>query len=255
MRILSIDPATKSLAVSIVDFNENFESDLKEISNLYENMYINTDSSEEKIKVLLARIKALEKLWDNLFILRYANVFDLLPGQVLKGSSTEFKLSRLKGVLRYLKLVNQNVEPSLPFNKVLIERQMSIKNHEISNTLVYAFSKPNHNFTFSGKYLNLLGKNSETSSQEESKDSAVEIIGPALKSKVYFGSAGHMSHFRKKYMSNYTANKAHAKYNFKKWISEHDCEKIIDGISKKNLDDVADSFLMAYAWCIKQYLK
>jgi len=257
MRLLGIDCATKSLAVSIVDFNLNWSLDLSKIQKKYTRRFEKAKTEEEKTTVLLKRIKAVESLWDNLFILRYVNVFDLLPGVALKGAPIELKMSRLKAALHYVNCINKKMEPYLPINKVLVEYQMSAndKSRTISNALVYAFTEPDHNFTFSGKYLNLVGDSSSTSLQTASQGSTVEMVGPALKSKVYFGAAGKMSNFRKKYMSNYTANKAHAKHNFKEWISMHECSEIIEGIPKSNLDDVADSFLMTYAWCVKHYLK
>jgi hypothetical protein len=255
MRLIGIDCATKSLAVSIVDFNSDWASDLSKIRKKYTKLYETAETIEEKISVLLKRVNSVKTLWDTMFILRYVNVFDLLPGVELKGASIELKMSRLKAALHYVKCVNLKMEHSVPINKVLIEYQMSAndKSRTISNALVYAFTEPDHNFTFSGKYLNLVGDSSSTSLQTVTPGSTVEIVGPALKSKVYFGADGKMSNFRKKYMSNYTANKAHAKHNFKEWISLYDCSEIIEGIPTKNLDDVADSFLMTYAWCVKHF--
>jgi hypothetical protein len=248
MRILSIDPANKSLAISIIDFNSNWESDLDAIRINYSEQYVDAVGVMEKIEVLLARTHAVTSLLDNLFSLKYINVFDLLPGQKVNNTSTELRLSRLKGVITYVKKINSSLEPFSHIDHVLVEKQMSQKNMEVSSALIYAFTEPNFSFIGESKHFQV-----SNNLLEPTVTTTVNIVGASLKSKVYFGSAGHIQNFRKKYMGNYTANKAHAKYNFLEWINSKNIMNIIKGIPKKNIDDIADSFLMAYAWCIKTY--
>ena len=45
-------------------------------------------------------------------------------------------------------------------------------------------------------------------------DYDVELVNPSLKNKIYFSEEGKHKHFIKKYSQLYSANKAHAKYNF-----------------------------------------
>lgn len=250
MRILSIDCATKSLAVSLVDFNSNWETDLSEISERHTELWKSADTVLEKQTVLINRLTEVEQLLDTLITLRYVNVFDLLPGEPLKGASIEKRMGRLKGVIQYIKKVNSSIEGS-DIDKVLVEYQMSAndKSRNVSTALIYEFGGADHEFTFSGTSGNV-EKASVTQIEQR-----VVMVGPSLKSKVYFGSSGKIQNFRRKYMNNYDANKAHAKYNFTKWLENHDSQNKIAGIAKKNLDDVADSFLMAYGWCIKNYVR
>jgi hypothetical protein len=152
-------------------------------------------------------------------------------------------------VIAYVKKINKVLEPSANIEQVLVEKQMSQKNMEVSSALIYAFTEPDFAFMGKGNYY------SEAFKQETNQMliTNVDMVGASLKSKVYFGAAGHIQHFRKKYMGNYTANKAHSKYNFLEWMKANDSMELIKGIPKENIDDIADSFLMAYAWCLKKY--
>lgn len=250
MRVIGIDCATKSLAVSIVEFNHNWQNDIKMLSS--EKRILFHDSQiEEQINILNDWITGIKKIMDDMFCLKYANVFDLLPGESLKGASIELRMRRLKGVIEYIKFINSKIDLK-PVDKVLIEYQMSQndKSRNISTALMYAFSDPDPSFRFSSKLMNF--KDDFEISQPRQ---IVEMVGPALKGKVYFGSSGRIQNFRKKYMNNYTSNKAHSKYNFLKWLKENKSLDLVKSIPKKNLDDVADSFLMIYAWCVKNTLK
>lgn len=246
MRLLGIDCATKSLAVSIVEFNSNWSTDLKEISEHYSKLW----KTQPTLQTLKNRVDEVNSLFDNLFTLHYVTVFDLLPGESIKGVSIEKRMGRLKGAIEYIKKVNKSIKPFREIDKVLIEYQMSAndKSRNVSVALTYAFI--NEDYGFSCKTPTDL----ETPNHSRESSSKVEMVGPSLKSKVYFGSAGMMQNFRKKYMNNYTANKAHSKYNFNEWITNHGCQEKIAQIPKKNLDDVADSFLMVYGWCIKNFV-
>ena len=248
MRVLSIDPATKSLAVSILDFNKEWRNDLGQIREAKQVTFHAESDLLARINILAEWVSAMDKILDTIVTLRYVNVFDLLPGEKVVDGLAENRMARLKGVSEYLRFINDKIGG--PIDTVLIEYQMSLndKSRGIASALAYEFSQASREFAFHGSKLDF---KREFDSQSSGRPCRVEIVGPALKGKVYFGSAGHIQNFRRKYMGNYTSNKAHAKYNFLKWISDHQCEQIIEGIPRGNLDDVADSFLMAYAWCIK----
>jgi hypothetical protein len=239
MRLLGIDCATKSLAVSIVDFNENWQTDLKAIQEKYTNL-LDDASSMEKVDILQENIQSIKQCFDSMIQLEYVNVFDLLPGMKVKEASVELRMSRLKAIIHFIKNKFPNID------KVLVEYQMSAndKSRNISTALIYAFAEPNDNFINFGETNNF---------EKVGHSSKVEMVGPSLKSKVYFGAGGKVQNFRKKYMNNYTANKSHSKYNLLKWLEEYNCLDLIKNIPKKNLDDVADSFLMTYAWCLKEH--
>ena len=249
MRILSIDPANKSLAISIIDFNFNWKIDLDRIKTEFNQQYTDSEGYgvEKKIEILLKRARDVSAVMDNLFTLKYINVFDLLPDQKVNNTSTEIRLGRLKGVIEYIKKINGTLIPPKPIEQVLVEKQMSQKNMEVSSALIYAFTEPD--FGFVGKSTHF----KHAKDIDTLPTTFVNMVGASLKSKVYFGSAGHIQNFRKKYAGNYTANKAHSKYNFLEWVKSKNNTELIEGIPKKNIDDIADSFLMAYAWCIKKY--
>lgn len=247
MRILSIDPATKSLAVSILDFNENWKNDIMALGREHRESFHKEKDVEIRLKILHHWIINMKRTMDDIIQLRYVNVFNLIPGTKIDKIPLVDRLQRLKGVVEYIKFVNGKMPGFVPIEKILIEYQMSLQSHDISTALAYAFAPIEHGFSFSGTHMNFTYEFHNSIIKTHS----VEIVGPALKGKVYFGSEGRMQNFRKKYMGNYTSNKAHSKYNFLKWIDEHECQDLIKGIPKANIDDIADSFIMAYAWAIK----
>ena len=55
-----------------------------------------------------------------------------------------------------------------------------------------------------------------------------------------------------RYASKYTANKNHTKANFLYWLKLNKLENLIkdNNIAKKNIDDVADSFVQIYGWLL-----
>ena len=77
----------------------------------------------------------------------------------------------------------------------------------------------------------------------------VHIIYPTLKTKYSFNNDLSLGVYMEKYMSNYTAQKNCCKNNFLFWLNENKLMGLIKNIKKKNIDDVADSFMMCYNWC------
>ena len=71
-------------------------------------------------------------------------------------------------------------------------------------------------------------------------DYDVELVNPSLKNKIYFSEEGKHKHFIKKYSQLYSANKAHAKYNF-----EFIEKKIGSPIKATNTEKghIADAFM------------
>jgi hypothetical protein len=250
MRILSVDPANKSLAISIIDFNSNWKDDLINIKLNFDSEYAKAVDVNQKISILWIKTQAISALMDNLFYLKYINVFDLLPDQKVNFTSTESRIGRLKGVIAYVKKINNLLVPSKHIEHVLVERQLSQKNMEVSSALIYAFTKPDFDFIGKSTHFPVL---LQDLLESQTPIISVHMVGASLKSKVYFGDDGRIQNFRKKYMSNYNANKAHSKYNLLKWLKMKNCMNFIKGIPNDNMDDIADSFLMGYAWCIKTY--
>jgi hypothetical protein len=250
MRILGIDCATVSLAISIVDFNEKWKDDLAQIKKKYDESFKNTNLITEKLKILNQKLVDIASLIDKIFTLKYVNVFNLLPGEAVNKASIERRMSRLKGAIQYIKHVNTHLSPKSSIEQVLVEYQMNVndKSRSISNALIYEFCQSNYDFAYYGTFTNIPIVKKLICDKIN-----VSIVGPALKGKVFFGLDGRMSNFRKRYMSNYNANKAHTKYNLIKWLKTHNCMSMLTGIPKKNIDDVADSFIMIYGWVLKNY--
>jgi len=240
MRILSVDPATKSLAISITDFNENWIKDVLELGAIHE-ARLASAAEFEKTRILHAWAMCIEYVIYNVLQLRNVGLFDLTPLKLFQGKTPlELRMQRLKGVANYIRGLGE------PPDVVLIEYQMSAndKSRSIATALAYEFSPA------CGEFRSWPPALPQKTASE--KAPIVHIVGPALKNTVFFGEDGRMQNFRKRYIDNYACNKAHSRYNFLKWITEHNCRSIIADIPKANIDDVADSFLMAYAWATKQ---
>ena len=212
MYILGIDCANKSLAISIVEVNIE--------------AFVPTSGSVEE------RLRHLQEYVDNKIKICYINLFDLIPGKKVRDTSSEYRTRRLKAVLYAIDCVARGFGK---IDLVLIEYQMSHndKSRDISAKLLYHFSNVCSEFSsiypVSVPLMPVLY-------------SSALIVGPSLKQKVSFAPHLKYSLFCEKYCSNYTANKAHSKANFIHFaaIFEYD----ITAIPKKNIDDVADSFMM-----------
>ena len=102
---------------------------------------------------------------------------------------------------------------------IYIEYQMNAndKSRCIFNQLIYAFSDTN------------LYK--------------VKIITPTLKNKIYFSDELKHCKILQRYSKVYTANKIHCKENFLFFLNLFNKIKYINDIKKKNVDDIADTFM------------
>lgn len=206
MRIISFDCATKSLAVSVIDFNEKW----KETNPKTLNDYLN--------------------LINNLINIIYIDVFDLAPNGIKSITSIE-KSINLKNCLQKLDIEFPN--PDL----ILLEYQMASnhKSHDISSKIEYHYAPSNQQ------------------SIQPTKPKIL-IIGPSLKNTVALSPEGKYQNFIQKY-TKYIANKNHSKFNFILFLKEFNKIHLISKIAKKNLDDAADSFMMAFAYIKHNFLK
>ena len=53
---------------------------------------------------------------------------------------------------------------------------------------------------------------------------------------------------KSKSQTNYSANKAHSRENFKYWMRTSGCAYTLHGDYKKRINDIADSFMQLQAW-------
>lgn len=238
MYFISFDVATKSLAVSIIEYNINYLDDIEAAIIEYHKNKPNLQGSKNINKLLEAYICLLDqtkKIFDTKMKIIDLRVKDLIPGKKLSETTI---VERTSALYKYLceidqKIADLNLEPKdILF---LIEYQMgpNDKSRVISSQIMYHFTK------------------FATTIDSEPN---IQLVGPSLKNKIIIGGLdSNYSEFLEKYSCNYTANKNHAKYNFIKLIKYLDVEHMINGIRKKNIDDIADSVLMSLAYRLKKY--
>ena len=124
MFIISYDIASKSLAMSIIYFNDEWRDDLQKINTEFHNEKQTCDTSVDLCKCVLKYIDKLEALVDGLIKPIILDVVDLIPGKKLKETSVILRASRLAS---YLKYVDFLIDTHIGYgnkHKVLLEYQM-----------------------------------------------------------------------------------------------------------------------------------
>lgn len=238
MNILSFDVATKSLAVSLISYNENIQR-IQDKLDAYMQYKLQLDEFNDlhsHNNCLLKFEELLKFTNDNIndsICIKYLEVKDLIPGKKLSETNTIDRTLALHNYLKELDLkLNELLNSNIQNLYILVEYQMgpNDKSRVISSQLLLHFMK----------YV-------------ESNSPNIHLIGPTLKNTIHIGSGddGIYSNFVEKYKNNYTANKAHAKYNFLKLIDLLGCANMIYDIKKKNLDDIADSVMQSLSWAKK----
>lgn len=182
---LGFDCATKTFAFSLsyVDLTPKINkwATLNELLNRAK-----VAPPEEALKIIDGIAPSIEALdrQSKYIVLIDGETKDLFPGRADKTIKT---VERIKAVCKY---VNERIKPAIadmPNLKVIVEFQMG-QNPDartVASALITLFA-----------------------------DYDVMLVGPSLKNKVSVSSEGAYSNFTSKYASNYSANKAHAKYNF-----------------------------------------
>ena len=229
---LSFDPATKSLAVSITEYNVDLSEN---IDNEFKNYLKKKDKIDESdinklLENYLNLLTEVDKLLENRIKIHYLNVIDLIPGKTVKRSDIQ-EIS--KSLYNYLNTV---IDPIIEkYNKdnnkddwiFLLEYQMgpNIQSNSISSQIIYHLSK----YTY-----------------------PIELIGPTLKNKIMIGGVdASYSNFLETHTTNYAANKSHSRYNFLKLIKDLKKESMVKNIKKKHIDDIGDSVIQGLAYMIK----
>jgi hypothetical protein len=260
MLIVGFDCATHSLGVTILKYNQNWQSDLNFIYAEFNKLKKSKLTPDIKITAINKQIKQVQNVINTIFEPLYINAFNLFPEFVndvkkgkkekksIKGKKEKPKIDsvlkscRLKGILHYLDNVILKLNQAL--NLVLIEYQMGMnhKSSYISSNLIYHYSTVDLSF----ESFNPIHKISSNLQYEKSHIS-VKIIGPSLKNTIAFSCAGKHINFIKKYTNTYIANKAHTKYNLKKFLEKFNLSCLIQDLNTEYLDDAADSFMMIMA--------
>jgi len=217
MYYLSFDVANKSLAISLIRFNKNYKNDIQNIKN-----------NKETIEY----IKQVNVILSNTIEYIYYSVEDLIPNKKIKESTIFERSSSLKEKLRNIKHIINNLNANKII--VLIEYQMSsnYNANAIYNQIIYEFT------------------NCIDCLLEPIYD--IHIMHPSYKNKIYFHNDLIHSNFLQKYNNNYIANKNHTKANFIYYLNVFNLTHVLDNIKKKNIDDLADSFIQIFGY-IKFY--
>ena len=263
MLIFSFDSAVKNMGVSIVRINQmeisdelrfklsidrkkqNVNNALYELINLYKTLSSLLDSivKIEWTQVInLLDVNSMYKLFDHTEKKEADQRIESKQAegkQIVKqiGKQTEGKqadkkkgkkknplgtlLERTRGLKILLHLLDSKF--SIP-DIVLVEYQMKQNDcsKNISSQVLYHYDYP---------YTHL------------------EVVGPSLKNTISFSEELKYGNFIMKY-SNYTANKKHALANYNYFIKVFPSNK--HDINSKKKDDIADAFIMAYAYAKKQ---
>lgn len=239
MFYLSFDCANKSLGVSYFQYDLESRNSL---INLCDRFYlvISTkdyvveydfkDSILNNINRLKSKLKtdnfihqyiqfliALNKILDSIIDIKYLDVVNLLGEKKTKDVDVIVRSQCLKNNLAILdNKIFHDVD-----TMVIIEYQMNCndKSRTIYNQLIYHYSCKD-------KFI-------------------VKTIAPAFKNKIYFNDSLKHNTFIQQYKNNYIANKRHTSANFIFFIDTFKKNYMIKHIKKKNIDDLADSFIQA----------
>ena len=222
MYIIGFDIAVKSLAVSIIEFNNNWDHDLAMLKQHFFTDILDKTIIQTCQKILIFLDK-LEDLLNNLIKLIFIDVVDLIPNQKVKNTTPIERALKLKEYL--YKLDNDHKHILTDNCKILLEYQMgpNDKSRTIFSQILYHYS-------------------------DISVTKNIEIVGPSLKNKININKNTSFGDFYKKYTKTYDANKKHSICNMLQWLKNNNMEHMIKNIQKKNLDDVADAFNMSLAW-------
>lgn len=204
MYYLSIDCANKSLAIGLYVIN-NIQNWDKSLLDILKT--VNNGGSIDLINNFL----------DNIINIKFLKVVDLIPNKKVKDTNIIERTIILK---KYINDIKTQIK-EITNNKisVLIEYQMNSndKSRAVFNQLLYAFG--------------------------DTELYSLHIINPCLKNKVYLCDSLKHCRILQRYSKTYTANKVHCKENFLLFLKTFNKEKMINDISKKNIDDIADTFM------------
>jgi hypothetical protein len=250
MFIVSYDVASKSLALSIIKFNDNWKIDLEKINKKF-NILINDtkNNGSDVCKLSLQCINDIEVLFDTIITPIMFDVVDLIPNKKVKDTTPSLRASRLRAYLYSIdELYLNDLINDFPNDKfqVLLEYQMgpNDKSRNVGSQILYHYSPMDTSF----KNTNTKKINHTFYKNQQIKNYSIDIVGPSLKNKLNMYKP--LSFFTEKYTKKYDANKKHSKDTFLYWIKHKKIENMIVNIPKKNLDDIADSVNMTLAWIL-----
>lgn len=257
MYIISFDVASKSLAVSLLLFDDNHKNKIlimidkmKKINQ--EIKCIDFNSNINSIYEILTNVKIILieylSVINNMITPIFLDVVDLIPGEKIKNTTVITRSNRLKSYLNHIDNIIQDEiyknkkDNNIPI-KVLLEYQMgpNDKSRNVCSQILYNYSRVDD--------INFKSVNTAVAQIDNSDVSySVEIVGPSIKNKINIDKYKDHQFFLNKYTNKYDANKKHSSHNFLKWIEMKSLEHMIKKIPKKNIDDIADSVTMSLSW-------
>lgn len=170
---------------------------------------------------IIEYISNVNNILNNIVNYIYCDVIDLIPNKKIKDTTIQERTLSLKLALQNIKkIVTDYCDTDV---MVIIEYQMcqNYNANAIYNQIIYEFIEDKYN---------------------------IFIIRPSYKNKIYFSKELEYSQFICKYNNNYSANKAHTKANFLYFLDKYNMLDMIKNIKKKNIDDLADSFIQIFAY-------
>lgn len=245
--IYSFDCAIKNLGVCCISINTEWEKEISALTaQLYE-LYNSDCKRDEFLSKALVLVKQIDYVLESRFKLEWANVIDLIPGKKVAEVPFNTILKKLKYILHFL---NKTLPAA---NYVLIEHQMSIndKARGVSRYIEEYYTPLQELDSEVTIGLEKYGLNITPLTEKELKANTAElfIVQPSLKNshQIDPSDKGAYSTYIEKY-TNYTANKKHTTHNFVYYMNSMGKAEEIADINNK-LNDIADAFMMAYAWC------
>ena len=216
---LSFDCAKKTFAFIIIRLDFNFifynNKQLRDIIN-----FIKSDIKKNGIndKHIDLATKMDERTKQSIKIIA-AECVDLDPSKSNKEMDT---VSRVRSVVDYVNRCIMGYVNDIDKNllTVLVEFQMSFndKSRCVSTALLTIFSHYD-----------------------------IHLVSPSLKNKIYFTEDGRHANFVQKYKNGYSANKAHALFNYLKFEELFDQKLSISNTLKGH---IADAFLQIFGYII-----
>jgi hypothetical protein len=160
----------------------------------------------------------LAKLVNGWIIIHKLEVTDLIPGKKVKEVN---ELDRTRALKSYLRRVDDNITATRAVDMVVVE-------HQPARVGMAA----NSNSTYVSMQLMLWYC-----------DLPLVLIDAKRKNNITCEKVGSYQKIRETAKDNYSARKRHSKLTFEHLVSTFGWEKHLVGISKKNIDDIADAVL------------
>lgn len=248
--IYSFDCAIKNLGICCVSVNTKWQEELVDYTKQLYELYNTKSTKEIFLKKALSITTGINKTLESRFKLEWANVVDLIPGKKVLEVKFPIILRKLKYLLHFL---NKTL-PAADF--VLIENQMNIndKARGVSRYIEEYYTPLQELESEITIGLEKYPLTITPLKPEEININHAElfIVQPSLKNshQIDPSELGSYSTYISKY-TNYTANKKHTTANFVYFMKARGKESEISDIANK-LNDIADAFMMAYAWCMNK---